>query len=211
MASPLLLLRSMVLSSAMLPKEERTPIPLLASSPMMFCRAPSLYRYTSIYASLALFIWACLFLSRCASRGSAGSSERRYSEYSRGGRRYGRVYWMERFAEKIALFSLDAASISVTSDDAFFGPPSRFNLRCAASIVLLASACIGRKRRRSVMGGFRSTHSGWLSRRNRSCISLNWRAKPLTSPEVVLELISHTTTKERTSCSAASVPVANGP
>jgi hypothetical protein len=29
-----------------------------------------------------------------------------------------------------------------------------------------------------------------------SFISLNWRAKPLTSLEVVLELISHTTTKE---------------
>ncbi|MGB8347853.1 MAG: ISAzo13 family transposase, partial [Ktedonobacteraceae bacterium] len=27
-------------------------------------------------------------------------------------------------------------------------------------------------------------------------ISINWRAKPLTSLEVVLELISHTTTKE---------------
>ena len=29
-----------------------------------------------------------------------------------------------------------------------------------------------------------------------SFISINWRAKPLTSLEVVLELISHTTTKE---------------
>jgi hypothetical protein len=29
-----------------------------------------------------------------------------------------------------------------------------------------------------------------------SFISINWRAKPLTSLEVVLELISHTTTNE---------------
>jgi DDE family transposase len=29
-----------------------------------------------------------------------------------------------------------------------------------------------------------------------ACISINWRAKPLTSLEVVLELLSHTTTKE---------------
>ena len=29
-----------------------------------------------------------------------------------------------------------------------------------------------------------------------SFISINWRAKPLTSLEVILELISHTTTKE---------------
>src|SRR5205085_9074440 len=42
---------------------------LLAFSPMLFSRAISLYRYTSIYASLALFMYAWLFQARCASRG----------------------------------------------------------------------------------------------------------------------------------------------
>jgi hypothetical protein len=40
-----------------------------------------------------------------------------------------------------------------------------------------------------------STFSSWKAY-SRSHISINWRAKPLTSLEVVLELLSHTKTKE---------------
>ncbi len=43
-----------------------------------------------------------------------------------------------------------------------------------------------------------SATSKWnkIEHRLFSCIAINWRAKPLTSLEVVLELISHTTTNE---------------